>query len=158
MSGSTTFWSSSIGDFSLPITKTSADGMTIGATTPEAGTFTSLGATGLLTGSVTATLTAGTTHTLVGATPLPSQINDVTTVANASDAVALPSATAALVGTAIVVFNSGAHVAAVWPQAADAIDGGSAGASVALTNAKRCIYYCIAVNTWVSAQLGVASA
>jgi hypothetical protein len=42
MSGSTTLWSSSIGDIKLPITPTSIDGMVIGATTPEAATFSGL--------------------------------------------------------------------------------------------------------------------
>jgi hypothetical protein len=124
----------------------------VGATTPGTGAFT------IITGSVANNLTAGTTHTLAGATPLTAQINVLATVANASDAAALPSANAAMVGSAVVVFNNGAHAAAIWPQAADAIDGGSAGAAVTLTNAKRCIYYCIAANTWISAQLGVTSA
>lgn len=113
---------------------------------------------GYQTESVTTGITASTTHTLVGATPLTTQINYVSTCANASDAVALPSASAAMVGVAIVVFNAGAAAAAVWPQTSDTIDGGSAGVAVTLTNAKRCIYFCMAVNTWISAQLGVASA
>lgn len=161
MSGKTVLFSSTVGDITFPITPTSIDAMTVGAGTPAAGTFTNLSASGTaaFTGGTTSpaatALTAGTTHTLAGATLLVAGINNVTVVANASDAVALP---AAIPGQAIVVFNGGAHLAKVWPQAADAIDGGSAGVAVSLTNALRCIYYCVAANTWISAQLGVVSA
>jgi hypothetical protein len=158
MSGITTLWSSSKGDINFPMTPQSIDNMTIGATTPAPGTFTSLTSMGLAMESVAGGIVAGSTHTLAGATPLGSQTNIVATVAVSGDGVALPAATAAIVGTAIVAFNQGASPAAVWPQAADKIDGGSAGAAVTLTNAKRCAYYCVAINTWVSAQLGVASA
>jgi hypothetical protein len=130
----------------------------VGSKTPAAGVFTTLAASSMIRASVVTALVAGTTHSLAGATPLTAQINVVATVANASDAVALPSATAAMVGAVIVVFNNGGHAAAIWPQAADAIDGGTAGVAVALTNALRCAYYCVAANTWISAQLGAVSA
>lgn len=162
-------WSPTTGDVNFPgLTPTTLDATVIGGATPAAATFTSIsiagpspGAngnltiTGYLRRSVKAGIVAGTTHTLAGATGLFSDINQVATVANASDAVALP---AAVIGDNITIYNDGVHVLAVWPQAADAIDGGSAGVAVSLTNAKRCQYTCIAANTWESAQLGVASA
>ena len=156
MSGNTTVWSSNKGDVS------SLDGIVMGAGTPAAGTFTSVSSnTTVLTGGLVASvtgITAGTTHTLAGAVPLTGAINVVTVCATSADAVSLPSASAALVGSSILVFNNGAAAAAVWPLLADKIDGGTAGAAVVLTNAKRCEYYCTAVNNWVSAQLGVVSA
>ncbi|MBF0560721.1 MAG: hypothetical protein HQL37_01645 [Alphaproteobacteria bacterium] len=101
-------------------------------------------------------ITAATTQTRVGATALTVKVNNIATVANSGDAVALP---AAIAGKSVVIFNSGAHPASVFPAgASDTIDGGSAGAAVTLTNAKRAEFYCIAQGVWVSAQLGVVSA
>lgn len=45
MSGNTTLWSPTLGDVVIPITPTTIDGMTIGGTTPEPGTFTALAST-----------------------------------------------------------------------------------------------------------------
>lgn len=53
MSGTTTLWSSKTGDINFPITPTSMDSMTIGATTPEAGTFTNLSAQSITISAVT---------------------------------------------------------------------------------------------------------
>jgi hypothetical protein len=132
MPSATTVWSSQIGDTS-----------NVAATA--------------ITNSVLPAITASTTHTLAGAVPLTAQIN-VIAVCTASDAVALPSAGAGMIGDSFIVINNGAAAAAVWPQAADHIDAASAGVAVVLTNAKRCVYYCVALNTWISAQLGVTSA
>lgn len=112
--------------------------------------------TGIMTTSVVAGITASTTHTLVGATALTAQVNIVSVCASAGDAVSLP---ALAVGQFCDVYNTGAAAAAVFPAASGvAIDGGSAGASVTLTNTKRCRYTCTAANTIISAQLGVVSA
>jgi len=112
----------------------------------------------VITNSVLPAITAGTTHTLAGAVPLTAQINVIAVCATIADAVALPSAGAGMIGDSFIVFNNGAAAAAVWPQAADKIDGGTAGTAVVLTQAKRCIYYCTSLNNWISAQLGVVSA
>lgn len=128
----------------------------VGGTTPAAATVTTLTATGLVTESLATGITASVTQTRAGATALARQVNNVTTVANSGDAVKLPAAT---VGQSIVIFNSGANPASVFPNgASDTIDGGAGGAAVTLTNAKRAVFVCIAANTWISAQLGVASA
>ena len=110
-----------------------------------------------ITNTVLTGITAGTTHTLAGATPLTGQINHITTCGVSADAVALPAANAAAIGDWIVVINRGAAPAAVWPQAADAIDGGTAGAAVVLTNAKRVIFFCTALNVWDSFGGGVSA-
>jgi hypothetical protein len=143
-------WSSQSGDVSLPFLS------------PTGGFNGNQGSGAQIAQSTATGLTASTTHSLAGALQLMAQINDVTTVANSGDCVKLPVPKAA--GAAIVVFNAGADPMSVYPSGAlDTIDGGSAGAAVTLTNAKRCIYFPIAIAangavTWVSAQLGVASA
>lgn len=102
------------------------------------------------------TLTASTTQTLAGGKALIYGLNRATTVANAGDAFTLP---AAVVGQEVILFNAGANACAVFPDASGStIDGGTAGASVTLTNALRCRYICIAAGTWISSQLGAVSA
>ncbi len=133
----------------------------IGATTPAAATVTTLSATsvtttGINTESVANALTASTTQTRVGGLALTNRINRLTTVANAGDAVTLPALAA---GQRVIVINAGAHAASVFPNgSSDAIDGGTAGAAVTLTNPNRAEFICIAANTIISAQLGSASA
>ena|SRR5271166_3453191 len=137
------------------VTAASLDGAAIGGVTPAAGAFTSLSSTGILTQPVAATVSASTTQTR-GQGPLTAAINVLSTVANTGDAVTLPALTA---GQAVAVFNAAGHAASVFPNgSADTIDGGTGGAKVTLTNAKRCLYFCVAAGVIVSAQLGVASA
>lgn len=101
-------------------------------------------------------LTASTTQTQVGGLPLTAQVNVVATVANAGDAVTLPSLEA---GQWVDVYNAGAHAMSVFPfGAADTIDGGGAAAAVTLTNPKRCRFTCVSAGVIVSAQLGAVSA
>ncbi len=101
-------------------------------------------------------ITASATQTLAGATKLTAKINVVSTSAASGNAVALP---AMQPGQSVTVFNDGANPISVFPAAGTvAIDGGSAGASVALANAKRCTFYCLSATVIKSAQLGVASA
>ena len=76
-----------------------------------------------------------------GATLLSAGINVITTVANANDSVMLPAVTLATsgyfktpaLGAAITVINLGANPVAVFPASGDAINGGSANASIVLT-------------------------
>ncbi len=123
----------------------------------QTGTFTgTIVSTGLIKGTVEDAITASTTQTLAGGYALTAQMNRVTVCANSGDAVTLPLMT---VGQWCDVYNAGANPAAVFPNSAGvAIDGGSAGASVALANAKRCRYTYFATNVIVSAQLGAISA
>lgn len=112
--------------------------------------------TGIDTVSVANALTASTTQTLAAGTALTKRINRITTCANSGDAVTLP---ALAVGQSVDIYNDGAAAASVFPNSASvAIDGGSAGAAVTLTNAKRCRYTCVATNVVISAQLGAVSA
>lgn len=127
----------------------------IGGTAPAAGAFTSLSSTGLVADSVATGITASATQTQVGGTALTKTINNIATCATSGNAVTLAALTP---GQFQIVFNNGADPASVFPATGGAIDGGSANAAVTLTNAKRCIYFCVAANTIISAQLGVASA
>lgn len=134
---------------------TTIDGV-IGSVTPAAAIVTTLQATGLIRGTAASGITASTTQTLAAATALTNQVSIVGTVANASDAVGLRITA---VGQWQDVYNAGANAAGVFPQSAShAIDGGSAGAAVTLTNTKRARFTMVATNTIVSAQLGVISA
>jgi hypothetical protein len=127
-----------------------------GLTASAIGSFSKLNALVSLTLGVSTGLTASTTHTRAGALALTEVVNNLGTVAGSGDAVGLPAAVA---GAVVIVFNGGANPAAVFPAAsADTIDGGSAGASVTLTNAKRAMFVCVATGIWISAQLGVVSA
>lgn len=105
--------------------------------------------------SITTGITASTTQTLAGATALTSKLNFVATVANVGDSVRLP---ALVPGQSVTVFNDGANPMRVFPAAANIqIDGGSAGAFVTLTNARRAIFYCRTTTAITSAQLGAVS-
>ena len=120
------------------------------------GLFGAITTSGINTKSVTAGITASTTHTIAGGTALTTEINVIATCASAGDAVTLPPLAP---GQSAEVYNAGAAAAGVYPAASGvAIDGGSAGAAVTLTNGKRAKFTCIAANVITSAQLGVASA
>lgn len=118
-------------------------------TTPSV-TSSGINATSVATG-----ITASTTQTRAGGTALTKAINVVATSANSGDAVTLPALTA---GQRVVIFNNGANPIKVFPNgASDQIDGGTAGASVTLTNALRCEFVCVAANVLLSAKLGAVS-
>lgn len=106
--------------------------------------------TSLVDQSVTALGTnRATAYAIVG------QITNITT-ASASTGVVLPSATKP--GMKRWIFNAGANPITVYANGSDTIDGIAGATGVALTNAKRCIYICVASGKWISAQLGVVSA
>lgn len=120
------------------------------------GLFGSVSTTGINTRSVTAGIAASTTHSIAGGTALTTEINVIGTCANAGDAVTLPNLQP---GQSVEVYNAGAAAAGVYPYSASvAIDGGSAGAAVTLTNAKRARFTCTAANVIISTQLGAVSA
>jgi hypothetical protein len=149
-------WSVGPSGAAVAITGGTIDGAAIGGTTPAAGKFTSVTSTGLNASSVETGITASTTQTLAGGYALTKAISVVATVANSGDAVTLP---ALATGQFIDIYNNGAHPANVFPNgSANQIDAGTAGAAVTLTNAKRCRFTCVALNTIISAQLGAVSA
>jgi len=99
------------------------------------------------------TVTAGTTHTQAGATQLTGTINNIDTVANASDAVRLPPASE---NDTVELRNTGANAAAVWPASGDSIDGGAANAvdtNTLAANASR-RYFAITSSAWITLSDG----
>jgi len=139
---------------------------TVGATTPNTGAFTTISSSGLasLNGLTLSTIetpandvgvTASTTQTLIGGTPLTGQVNQISVTANTGDSVTLP---ALAVGQSCLVINSGGHNAWVYPHASGvAIDGGAAGAKVVLTTLYAALFTCVATNTIVSSGRGTVS-
>lgn len=120
------------------------------------GQFISVIVKGLISRSVANALSASTTHTQAGGTPLTTEINVLATVANAGDAATLGMTS---VGQSQEIYNAGAHSAQIFPfGASDTIDGGSPAASVSLAAGKRASFTLAAPNIVISAQLGAASA
>lgn len=81
------------------------------------------------------------------ATPLPAAINRLTTVATAGDSVVLP---AAAPGLQVMVVNSTATSANVFPASGDAINALSANAAFALATTKAATFYCTNAGQWHS--------
>lgn len=151
--------------------------MPIGETTPSTGAFTTLSTTGaatlasaVVTGTLqasanvaisgalvqaAASITASTTHSIAGATPLAAI--SLVNAANANDAVKLPIATKGLTYCVITVGSTATPN--VYPgQSADTIDGGSAGASVTLLAAHRGAYFiCAVAGNWTSTLFGAVA-
>jgi hypothetical protein len=108
---------------------------------------------------VNTAVTASTTQTIAGATQLTGTYNNVTVVANASDAVGLPPLK--YVGQQVLVTNAGANPAKVFPASGDTtktIDGGTAGASVTLTNVKSALFTATTLTNWQSIGMATRSA
>jgi len=138
-----------------------SDGVWISAAAAALGaaTATTVVATSTITGagfintSIDAAKTAAGT-TRADAYSITKNTTQFTTAAASTGAV-LP---AAVVGARYVVYNAGANAIKVYANGSDTIDGTAGATGVALANAKRCEYFCVAAATWISAQLGVVSA
>ena len=74
----------------------------------------------LLEHSVTAGITASTTQSQ-GQGALTSEVNEVATVANASDVVTLPTAVA---GLRVIIINNGANTLQIFPASGDDLGAG----------------------------------
>ena len=79
-----------------------------------------ISSTGFILPSVTAAITASTTQTQ-GQQPLVTEINNVSTCANANDVVTLPAAVA---GAQCVIFNNGAQTLQIFPASGDNLGAG----------------------------------
>jgi hypothetical protein len=102
--------------------------------------------------SVQTGIVASTTHTQVAAVPLTAQNCFLATVAVIGDSVKLPPAQA---GMEITIINQAALAAATFPSGTDTINGGGAGASVALPTGNAgatpvVIFYCAVDGKWFS--------
>ena len=99
------------------------------------------------------TITAGTTQTMAGATALTEEVNNITTVANANDGVALPTA---VTGRHVYVKNSGSNNLRVWTgNASDAIDAQSVtalGRYILLAPSSSMDFYAKDATTWETSK------
>lgn len=100
-------------------------------------------------------LTALGTNRATSLAILGNSILHVFSTVAAGTGVTLP---AGVVGMHMIIFNAGASVLQVYGNGSDTIDTVAGATGVPLTNAHRCHYWCVAANTWISAQLGVVSA
>jgi hypothetical protein len=106
--------------------------------------LTALSLTALLTRSVTAAITADTGSSQ-GDGALITDINQISTCANAGDAVTLPDAVA---GYTVTIINNGAEACDVFPAASDDC-GGGVDTAVSLAAAANITYVSIDATTWV---------
>jgi hypothetical protein len=100
---------------------------------------------GKLVKSVTNAITASATQTQAGATALTTDINRITVVATADDAVKLPAATA---GRQVTVINTVATQAGVFPASGDAINALAVDTVSPLAASTTRIYTCAVAGTW----------
>jgi hypothetical protein len=94
---------------------------------------------------VSAALTASTTQTQAGGTPLTAEVNQVGTSANTNDAVTMP---VAVVGMRVTVINNGANTIKVFPAAGANFDGGSGDAAVTQATTVNKTYVAITTLQW----------
>ncbi len=94
--------------------------------------------------SVTATITAGTTQSQAGGTALTAEINEVSTVGTALDAVTLITAVA---GKRQLVINNGALVLQIFPAVSDDL-GAGANNSTNLSPGHNATFYAIDATNW----------
>ena len=132
----------------------------------NAGSFTTLHATGAVTMDAAATVaglfaqsgatvsTAGTNRAT--ATALTKNLNELGTVGSGEGAV-LP---AAVVGMSVMVANKGANNAVIYAAGSDTIDGTAGATGVTLghtAGTNSCMFFCVAAATWISAKLGAVA-
>jgi hypothetical protein len=92
-------------------------------------------------------ITASTTHSIAGGTPIVAGQAEIHVCATSGDAVTLPLAQP---GMEITIVNNGAAPAGVYPQATDQINAGGAGVVALQTNGTVLLYYCFVQNLWVT--------
>jgi hypothetical protein len=97
--------------------------------------------------SATTGITAGTTQTQGGATALTTEYNNIGTCATANDGVRLPTA---VLGKKVVVRNSGATAALVYPATGGAIDGVATNGGVLLGPNQEMVYEATTATQWLS--------
>jgi hypothetical protein len=115
--------------------------------TPVLGVATATDVTlsGKLAKSATNAITASATQTQGGATALTTDINRITVVATADDAVKLPAATA---GRQVTVINTVNEQAGVFPASGDAINALGADTVSPLAALTTRTYTCAVAGTW----------
>lgn len=97
--------------------------------------------------SVTDGLTAHAGGGQANATPLPAELNRVTTVATAGDSVELPTSVG---GLSITVINAAANSMNVFPAVGDQINSLGANAAFAVAAGKSVEFNCVTSGQWHS--------
>jgi hypothetical protein len=108
-------------------------------------TATDVTLSGKLAKSATNAITASATQTQGGATALTTDINRITVVATADDAVKLPAATA---GRQVTVINTVNEQVGVFPASGDAINALGANTVSPLAALTTRTYTCAVAGTW----------
>lgn len=136
------------------------NGGTVAQTLAAASTLQTPLISGLLSEDIANAITASTTQTLAGALPLTKNVNVVSTVGTAGDAVKLPPVSLN-VGFAqqCWIINNGASALSIFPnETATAIDTHSTAAAGTLTTLHRGLFIQNTASTWVSvASVSAAS-
>lgn len=109
--------------------------------------------TGHIIESVTTGITAFAGGGQGSATALTTDLNIVSTVATAADSVKLPTAATGLV---IIVKNTAANACAVFPFSGDAINGGSADASISVPANCTVTFMANSTSNWETQQEAIA--
>ena len=136
----------------ISINSGSADSLALGGSTPAAGAFTTVSASGATT--LNGALVGGV-QSLTGAGTI---ISDATAIVEANgplviidgalnSGIGLPAAAA---GKVLFIHNKGANTVKVWPNngASDAINGGSADAAVSLATGVGAIFVAEDATNW----------
>lgn len=103
------------------------------------------GFAGLSRGSVSATITASVTQTQ-GQQPLTTAYNRITVCDNTNDTVTMPSAIA---GARVVIWNSGAQTARVYPASGDNFEGSAVNVAITIVAAAKVVYVAIDALEWL---------
>lgn len=146
-------WYASNNSGNYQITTTNASfGQSTALTVPDPGAATAIHVldtvSGFLKYAVT-NITASTTHSQGGATPILSGIAVVIT-ANASDAVLLPAITTAMIGVRVQLINSSATAGVLYASGSNTINGTPGATGVAYAASKTLFLVAISATAWVS--------
>lgn len=148
------FASNQAGNYASSMTN-AAFGQATALTIPDPGATTAnvlLDTVGGFNKTAVTNITAGTTHTQAGATPITSGIVVVTT-ANASDGIILPALSTALIGLRVQVINSSANAGVIFCPGAtntNTINGTAGATGVAYAASKTLFLVAISATAWVS--------
>lgn len=150
MSGKTILWSSSQGDITFPMTPTSMDGMTIGASTPAPAGVTNLSQNGIVNQTPQLAVAAGS-NSQANATLVTKSVVIITTVSSTTRALRLPTNPA--VGDTYDLLNDTATTAKVYPGSNATIGAGSTNANTTIAGRKGTTFRARSATHWV-AQAG----
>lgn len=141
---------------------------TVGSVTPADGSFTTIEASGVITGSsrVIGTFLSGSASDAVSsagsgqsdATALTAQVNRISTVSATTTGVKLPPiATVGVGGMVMVQNNDSANSCHVYSAASETIDTAAGSTGVILSHAKSSIFFAVTAAKWISINGGFSA-